>query len=182
MDQPVTVERTGKPGRPRKRIDQAWLEKALSPSLKLSRAEVARELKVHYNTVKNYAAEYNINTSYSTMTDAELDELVRAYKLLRPTSGRRYAEGHIRDLGHRLQESRVHESLKRVDGLGNILRKNDTVKRRVYHVPRPNHLWHLDGHHKLILWGFVIHGVIDGYDRMVRSSMLSSSPPAECWL
>ena len=112
----------------------------------------------------------HIDTSYSQISDLELDELIRSYKLLRPTSGRRYAEGHVRNLGHRIQESRVHESLKRVDGLGNVLRKNDTVKRREYRVPRSNHLWHLDGHHKLILWGFVLHGVIDGYDRMVRFS------------
>ncbi|KAG1733230.1 uncharacterized protein EDB91DRAFT_1057653, partial [Suillus paluster] len=34
-----------------------------------------------------------------------------------------------------------------------------------YAVPRSNHLWHLDGHHKLILWGIVIDGLIDGYCR-----------------
>lgn len=119
--------------------------------------------------MNNYVAKYGINVSFSKITDAELDELVRAYKLSRPSSGRRYAEGHIRNLGLRVQEQRVHDSLKRVDGLGNILRKHDAVKRRQYRVPRSNHLWHLDGHHKLILWGFVIHGVIDGYDRMVST-------------
>ncbi|KAI5982901.1 hypothetical protein EDC04DRAFT_2616344 [Pisolithus marmoratus] len=28
---------------------------------------------------------------------------------------------------------------------------------------RPNALWHMDGHHKLIRWGIVIHGIVDGY-------------------
>lgn len=28
-------------------------------------------------------------------------------------------------------------------------------------------LRHLDGHHKLIRWRFVIHGAIDGYSRVV---------------
>ncbi|EPT00177.1 hypothetical protein FOMPIDRAFT_1123102, partial [Fomitopsis schrenkii] len=45
---------------------------------------------------------------------------------------------------------------------GAALRRHKTVKRRVYHVPRPNHLWHIDGHHKLIRWGIVVHGGIDG--------------------
>ncbi|KAI6006192.1 hypothetical protein F5J12DRAFT_721182, partial [Pisolithus orientalis] len=32
-----------------------------------------------------------------------------------------------------------------------------------YHVKWPNALWHMDGHHKLIQWGIVIHGFIDGF-------------------
>lgn len=54
-----------------------------------------------------------------------------------------------------------------MDVLGSVLRQNTTIKRRVYKVPRPNALWHLDGHHKLILWGIVIHGIIDGFERTV---------------
>ena len=41
------------------------------------------------------------------------------------------------------------------------------VKRRKYNVPGPNSLWHLDGNHSLINWGFVIHVCIDGYSRLV---------------
>ncbi|KAI9569823.1 hypothetical protein HD554DRAFT_2019662, partial [Boletus coccyginus] len=36
-----------------------------------------------------------------------------------------------------------------------------------YYVKCPNALWHIDGHHKLICWGIVIHGIIDGFCRMV---------------
>ena len=35
--------------------------------------------------------------------------------------------------------------------------------RRVYHVPAPNCLWHIDGLHCLIRWRIVVHGGIDGY-------------------
>ncbi|KIM74567.1 hypothetical protein PILCRDRAFT_79976, partial [Piloderma croceum F 1598] len=35
-----------------------------------------------------------------------------------------------------------------------------------------NSLWHLDGHHKLIMWGIIIHGVIDGYCHTVCSCTL----------
>ena len=41
------------------------------------------------------------------------------------------------------------------------------VSRRVYCVPWPNFLWHLDGHHSLIRWGFAIHGCINGYSRRI---------------
>ena len=37
--------------------------------------------------------------------------------------------------------------------------------RRAYSVPGPNSLWHIDGHHSLVNWGFVLHGAIDGVSR-----------------
>ncbi|KAG2157731.1 uncharacterized protein EDB93DRAFT_1078407, partial [Suillus bovinus] len=40
-----------------------------------------------------------------------------------------------------------------------------------YHIRWPNALWHLDGHHKVIQWGIVIHGFIDG----VKSKSLLGS-------
>jgi hypothetical protein len=73
----------------------------------------------------------------------------------------------------RVQKERTRLSLKRVDGLGQALRTRLAIRRKVYKVPRPNHLWHLDGHHKLIWWGFVIHGFIDGYCRTVNTLSLS---------
>ena len=41
------------------------------------------------------------------------------------------------------------------------------VSRRKYSVAGPNSLWHLDSHHSLITWGFVIFGAIDGFPRLV---------------
>ncbi|KAJ6492441.1 hypothetical protein C8R47DRAFT_923178, partial [Mycena vitilis] len=61
-----------------------------------------------------------------------------------------------------IQKERVMLSLRRVDKLGNVLRRRKIVKRRVYQVKRPNALWHLDGHHKMIRWGIVVHGFVDG--------------------
>ncbi|KAJ6450136.1 hypothetical protein C8R47DRAFT_918967, partial [Mycena vitilis] len=62
----------------------------------------------------------------------------------------------------RVQKERTRLSLKRVDALGQALRTRLAIQRRRYTVPRPNYLWHCDGHHKLIWWGIVIHGFIDG--------------------
>ena len=41
------------------------------------------------------------------------------------------------------------------------------TRRRKYFSSSPNALWHCDGHHKLIKYGFVIHGFIDGNHRTV---------------
>ena len=79
--------------------------------------------------------------------------------------------GHLRAIHSlRIQRQRVVDSINRVDKLGQGLRQSVGKKRqrRNYTVPRPNALWHIDGHHKLIAWGIVIHGVADGYTRKVR--------------
>ncbi|KAJ7264690.1 hypothetical protein C8J57DRAFT_1069705 [Mycena rebaudengoi] len=75
----------------------------------------------------------------------------------------------MRNQGIRVQRRRVMYSLRRVDNLGNILREHKVIKRKVYHVKRPNALWHLDGHHKMIRWGIVTHGFIDGFGHTVST-------------
>ena len=68
--------------------------------------------------------------------------------------------------GMRLQWERVR-SLWRIDPEGILLRtmQLNLVKRRHYSVPSLLSLLHLDGNHKIIRWGFVIYGCIDGYSR-----------------
>jgi hypothetical protein len=39
-------------------------------------------------------------------------------------------------------------------------RKANTLQGRQYHVSGPRALWHIDGNHKLIKYGLVIHGGI----------------------
>ncbi|KAG1733535.1 hypothetical protein EDB19DRAFT_1580985, partial [Suillus lakei] len=56
----------------------------------------------------------------------------------------------------------ITASIHRVDPLGTVLRQHTMIHRRQYKVSQPNALWHMDGHHKLIHWGIVIHGIIDG--------------------
>ena len=55
--------------------------------------------------------------------------------------------------------------------LNNIIVPNDffifETYRRVYNVPGPHHLWHNDGHHKLIRYGLVTHGCVDGNTRTI---------------
>lgn len=50
------------------------------------------------------------------------------------------------------QESRVQESMRRVDQEGVSMRtfQLHTARRRKYSVPAPNSLWYIDGNHKLI--------------------------------
>ncbi|KAG1884634.1 hypothetical protein F4604DRAFT_1513778, partial [Suillus subluteus] len=56
----------------------------------------------------------------------------------------------------------VVHSLHQVDRLCQVLRDRRVKRQQKYYVKWPNALWHMDGHHKLIIWGIVVHGFIDG--------------------
>ena len=62
-----------------------------------------------------------------------------------------------------------------MDPSGIQARIRGVLRRRQNSVQAPNKLWHLDGYHKLIRWGFVIHGAIDGYSRLIMFLKLSTN-------
>lgn len=157
--------RTGHRGRPRKVIDTDYLRQALDPRTGLSIRKLSRALRLHYNTVANQMRDLGIDRKFTEVSDEEIDAFIRDYRQSQTEDGVRYTIGYLRSLSLRVQRRRVIESMRRVDPIGVAMREQHTVRRRVYHVTRPNSLWHLDGHHKLIRWGFVIHGIIDGYCR-----------------
>ena len=76
--------------------------------------------------------------------------------------------GYLSNLGLRVQRWRVRDSLIRIDPDGTTGQQLASfVPRRVYSVKAPRSLYHIDGNHKLRRAGFVIHGCIDGFTRMV---------------
>lgn len=154
-------------GRPCKNINQEYLAEAMGPTRNISLTKLAHVLGVHRHTLRRNMKSYGIKRSFSSITDAQLDLVVKAHKHDKPNTGVRYLLGYLRSRGIRVQKDRVYQALHRVDGLGQVLRQHTTIQRREYHVSRPNALWHCDGHHKLIMWGIVIHGFIDGYCRTV---------------
>ncbi|TFY60474.1 hypothetical protein EVJ58_g5126 [Rhodofomes roseus] len=161
---PVTITRTGRRGRPKKVISKAWLEETFAPYRSITIQQAANALGVHWTTVSRYMRKYDISISYAPLSDEQVDQLVRAFKVERPNAGIRHVHSYFRTQWLRIQRQRIIDSLHRVDAIGAALRHKKAVARRVYSVPRPNHLWHIDGHHKLIRWGIVFHGGIDGCD------------------
>ncbi|KAG2134987.1 hypothetical protein BD769DRAFT_1293898, partial [Suillus cothurnatus] len=112
VPQPITVEHTGRPGRPHKVPNVQLLHEFASPGCCLQQTKIAQVMGIHRNTLHSYLKQNNVSYKYSQISDADLD--------------------HAQ-----------------------------------YKVSQPNALWHMDGHHKLIHWGIVIHGIIDGYCRTV---------------
>jgi hypothetical protein len=163
----VSLEHSRKPGRPKKVIDPDFLRRTCAVHCNLLFTKLASILGVHRNTLWLYMKENGISREHSRISDCELDDLVWKFKKKKPESGLRYTMGFLRSLGLQIQYRRVIKSLKRTDALGRALRNRRVIQRRQYTVRRPNALWHVDGHHKLIRWGIVIHGFIDGYCRTV---------------
>ena len=113
--------------------------------------------------------ESGVHSEYSSIEDTDLDMLVRAFKVRKPEAGFRYVRGHLCSAGICVQKQRVLNSLKHVDRVGQFIRRRTVIRRWKYLSSRPNALWHCDGHHKLIKYGFVIHGFINGNCRTVRN-------------
>ena len=167
---PVSEGASGRPGRPIKTINPEVLRDALSGDRRISIVALAKVLGVHRNTLRRKVRELDIATSFDIISDEDLDELVRSYRQQHPSGGRSFTAAHLRaQFKLRIPRIRIVASMNRVDRLGQGMRQHvgSKKKRRQYSVPRPNSLWHIDGHHKLILWGIVIHGMADGFSRTV---------------
>ena len=109
-----------------------------------------------------------LGNGFSDITNEQLDDIVRAFMNIQGSLvGYSMVQGHLRNMGITIQRDRIRSSIARVDPSNCRLRWATVVSRRTYSVAGPNSLWHIDGHHSLITWGFVIHGGIDGYLRLI---------------
>lgn len=86
-------------------------------------------------------------------------------------------QAYLSAQGHRITERAVRNSLARVSPAGMSQRwcRHRCINKRVYFSPHPNALWHIDGNMSLVRWGFVIHGGIDGFNRVVTYLQYSSN-------
>ena len=134
-------------GRPYYDISYHQLDTLIS--MHLSVPKIAQMIGVSVSTIRRRMSEYNlsIRSTYSTITDAELDAIVQEQF---SGWGNRQVYGSLVSHGIRVQFQRVRESQRRVDPEGSIMRCLNRVQRRRYVVQGPRHLWHIDGNHKLI--------------------------------
>ena len=140
----------GTVGRPRYDVSISALECLIYSGFTVP--QIAEVLRLSVRTVRRRMSEYGISirTTYTTVSDQELDSVVRAIQREFGLCGNRQMQGHLRAQGLRVQQSRVRESQRRVDPGGVIMRRLSSVHRRVYRVNGPRALWHIDGNHKLI--------------------------------
>lgn len=165
---------TGKSGRPTFCIDldQVFEMRGLSFTFDM----ISKILGVHRSTlwrrIKESGREYE---SFSSMTGEALDTIITDFKTFHPLSGERMVIGMLRQKGYQIQRKKIRDSIHRVDPINTALRWIRRNPRWVYSVPGPNSLWHNDGLHKLIRWGFIVHACMDGYSRMITSLLCATN-------
>ena len=86
------------------------------------------------------------------MEDDKLDQVIVPILKDFPNSGYKKMKGFLLSRGHRVQENKIRESMRRVDPEGVLLRtlQSRPVLRRAYKVAWPLSLWDIDGNHKLM--------------------------------
>uniref|UniRef100_A0A8C6NSC1 Integrase core domain-containing protein n=1 Tax=Nothobranchius furzeri TaxID=105023 RepID=A0A8C6NSC1_NOTFU len=137
--------------------------------LDLSIPSISAVMDILKSTVKRALRENDISIkrSYSSISDDQLDDIVGSIKITAPNIGSRMLKGRLRALGHCITWTRIWASLKRVDAFSVVTRATRVgcVVRRSYSVQAPLSLVHVDTNHKLMRYGFVIFGGIDGFSR-----------------
>ena len=146
------VLKTGFRGRPKFHISKEQLEYFIEYGFKAT--DISKMLCVSEKTVKRRLEEQGMSMrmTYSTMTEPELDELIKSILHEFPNCGYKTMRGHLLSQGVKIQESRVREAMRRSDPEGTVVRALQlrVTHRRVYSVKAPLSLWHMDGNHKLI--------------------------------
>ena len=151
-------------GRPKYKIPKGVLKELRG--LGFTWSHIARMFGVSRWTVYRRIGEYDMQQmqKFTDLSNDEVDAIVKDYMSRHGnTTGEPYISGYFKSIGICIQRRRVRESINRLDPMHSALRWGILISRRTYFVPWPNSLWHIDGHHSLVRWKFVIHGCIDGF-------------------
>ena len=153
-------------GSPKFNIPKCFIENALENNFKIS--EISKLLSVSERTVYRRMSEYGLTkTNFIDIDDSELDLKVGETMKEFPLCGENMVRQMLIQKGVRVQRWRLRDSIHRVDEKGVNERRRGRLHRRVYDVPGPNYLWHIDTNHKLVRWRFIIVGGIDGFSRLI---------------
>lgn len=154
---------TGRRGRPRIEVEPNLLSTALTLRPK---TQIANTAKCSARTIRRRQLDYGIDTPgpsrsqvqptggndtpahsrSETISDEELDQCLAIIIQDFPTFGRRLATASLRAHGVIVPESRVRDSLTRINGAPGVF-GGRRVHRRRYKVAGANSLWHHDGQH-----------------------------------
>ena len=164
------ISTEGKVGRPRYLVDGSRV--AELKHMGFTDALVATILGVSRTTLWRRCGPLR---QFSTISDDDLDDKVTEIKREHSLIGERLLDGMLIAENLKIPRRRLRESIHRVDPINTALRWMRRNPRWVYSVPGPNSLWHNDGLHKMIRWGFVVHACIDGYSRMITSLIVATN-------
>ena len=160
---PSTQASTG--GRPRYRITKEQIEILRETGMNWKR--IALSLGISESTLFRRRQEFGLHESFVDISYEDLYTVITGMLSQTPYAGESYVSGGLKARGIFVQRYRIREILSQIDPVGRALRRRAAIQRRQYNVRAPNHLWHIDGNHKLVNWRFVSHGCTDGYSRAI---------------
>jgi len=188
--QPVQMLETG--GRPRVEIDRSFLDQALNvfrlgPSAIASLLSQLTSSSISPQTVRRRIKEHGLREAfepsihYHHLPDEILDNLIRTLRTEQEQVGIRYIQGQLNRLGIYPPRDSIRLSLNRVYPARHLLdaQRSAIRRRQVYRVAGPNSVWHMDGQHEIVNFGIVVHGIIDGYSRLIVGLRASSNNTAK---
>ncbi|KAG8910574.1 hypothetical protein FRC01_006253 [Tulasnella sp. 417] len=175
----TSLVHSGKPGRPAIWIDPAVMEAAFGKRRRITIRALAGAINVSESVLRKHMKLHGIRRAVDNIPDEELDAIVAEFQKESPDSGLRYLEGRIRDAEIRVQRARIRKAAKRVYGPGASMQRKAAIKRRDFLVETLNALWCGDGHHKLIMYGIVLHAFIEAYCRLITAIRASTNNRAD---
>ena len=162
------VHRNGSVGRPKLVINLTQIDYLRSWQFTWTR--ICHTLCVSRTTLWRRLKEVNYNfreSRFTIISDIDLQQQVAGIKAEFENTGERMVIGILRSRGIHVPRHRVRDIIRRIDPINTALRWRAMHPKYQYDVPGPNALWRIDGLHKLIHWGFVVHGGIDSFSRLV---------------
>ena len=137
--------------------------------LGFSITQMGARLGVSHPTIYKLLSDAGIDHTgrFNSITNAELDRIISEIKISHPNAGETNIMGHLRARNVRVQRNRLRGTIHCVDPQGPSTCSSRNFHARVYETPCPNYVWHIDGNHKLVKWGFVTHLAIDGFSRLI---------------
>ena len=122
-------------GRPQAEVDRQQL--VFLRSMSFSWNDKAGILGVSVKTAQRRAKEWGI-TTYTTISDLELHQMEREFKVEFPNNGEAILKGHLESKGVHVQRHRLRNAIWRVVGHPPSL--HPPIRTRTYSVPGPNAL------------------------------------------
>ena len=145
-------EYTGACGRPRYIIKLEQL--IFLREIRFTWSAIAVMFGVSRRTMYNVRSKFGLIDNefggFSDITDEHLKSVILDIQQEMPHVGQSMLRGLLNARGIHVSVVRLRDCLSEMDPVSGALRWASPIKRRVYSVPHPNALWHVDGNHKLI--------------------------------
>ncbi len=153
-------------GRPKIEFDREAIANCVKQGFNWK--EIARVLGYSYSTLMGWKETQDFSEVLTKLGPGpELAEEVRLVAGVQPNMGAKAVSSFLLNSGKSVRRKDVREALYDMNPEASAKRKKYAIKRREYNIVVAHELWHHDGWHKLVKYGIVVHGCVDGATRAI---------------